>query len=615
MGRLPEALIEEVQGRSDIVEIISERLPLKPAGKNFKALCPFHQERTPSFMVSPERQIFNCFGCGVGGNVFSFLMKYEHLTFWETLKLLAGRSGIELPSEGGRQEDGKNLRLFELNRLAADFFQRCLERQEGGEALKYLRNRGLSRETIHKFGLGYAPPSWDNLIREAGREGFSPKFLEEAGLVLGRRDKSGFYDRFRNRIIFPISNVTGKIIGFGGRVLDDSSPKYMNSPETPLYHKSNNLYGLNLAKEGILREDKAIIVEGYLDAITPYQEGIGNVVASLGTALSEGHLRCLRRYTREVVMVYDSDKAGVAATLRGLDLLVEEEFRVRVVSLPPGQDPDGFIRKYGKEEFLGRVKKAPGLFDYKLNLLLSRYSRDSVEGPALIAREMLPTIDRVRDAIKKRAYIKELATQLNLRGRITLGEEEILAELRKLRKGTKALSPFPSREGGATLAERYLIQSLLQEGGLVEEARESLGTKDFQDEKYRRIAEALFKLKSAGKSTQPEGVISYLQDEELGATVARLAIEKSPYASGVQALTECLKRIRGEEKKKHLKEFEEKIREAQSRGEEELIKNLQLEYQALLSKSLERTQRKKTRVQGVQDSSGQVKIFKKNVSP
>ncbi len=587
MSRVPEAIIEEVQGRSDIVEIISECLPLKPAGKNFKTPCPFHQEKTPSFMVSPERQIFNCFGCGVGGNVFSFLMKHEHLTFMEALKMLADRAGIRLPLGADRGEEGKNLRLFELNGLAADFFERCLEQQEGEKALKYLRGRGLSRETIHKFRLGYALPSWDSFIKEAGRKGFPPKLLEEVGLALGRRDKSGFYDRFRDRIIFPIFNVTGKIVGFGGRVLDDSSPKYMNSPDTPLYHKSDNLYGLNLTKEDILRESKVIIVEGYLDVITPYQEGMRNVVASLGTALSRGHLRCLHRYAREVIMVYDSDKAGVAATLRGLDLLVEEEFQVRVASLPLGQDPDGFIREYGKEEFQGRVEKAPGLFDYKLDIFLSRYDLDSVEGKSRIAKEMLPTINRIQDAIEKRAYIKELATRLNLRGRITLGEEEILADLKKFEKGTKTLSLSPSREEGAALAERYLIQALLQEEELVGEAKESLGAKDFQDERYRRIAETLFELESAGKPIQPGEVILHIQDEELRATVARLAIEESPYSSGAQALAECLKRIRGEEKKRNLREFEEKIKGAQSRGEEGLIRNLQLKYQALLREGRE----------------------------
>ncbi|MCD5398049.1 DNA primase [candidate division NPL-UPA2 bacterium] len=582
MGRVPEAIIEEIQSRSDIVEIISEYLPLKPAGKNFKAPCPFHQEKTPSFMVSPERQIFNCFGCGVGGNVFSFLMKHEHLIFREALKLLADKSGIRLPADGGGREEGKNLSLFELNGLAADFFEECLEKQAGEKALKYLRGRGLSREIIRKFRLGYAPPSWDSLIKEMGRKGFSPKLLEEVGLALGRRDKSGFYNRFRDRIIFPIFNVTGKIVGFGGRVLDDSSPKYMNSPETSLYHKSDNLYGLNLTKEHILREGKVIVVEGYLDAITPYQKGMRNVVASLGTALSRGHLRRLRRYAREVIIVYDSDKAGMAATLRGLDLLVEEEFRVRVVSLPPNQDPDGFIREYGKEEFQGRVGKAPGLFDYKLNLLLSRYDPDSAEGKFQIENGILPTINKVQNAVEKRAYVKELATRLNLRGRNTLGEEEILADLKKFKKGTKTLSPSPSREEGATLAERYLIQSLLQEGELVREAKQSLGAKGFQDERYQQIAETLFELESAGKPTQPGEVINYIQDEELGATVARLAIEKSPYSSGAQALTECLKRIRGEEKKRNLKELEKKIKEAQSREEERLISNLQLQYQVLL---------------------------------
>ncbi|NOX97027.1 MAG: DNA primase [Nitrospirae bacterium] len=584
MARVPEAVIEEIKSRSDIVEIISEYLPLKPAGKNYKALCPFHQEKTPSFMVSSEKQIFNCFSCGVGGNVFSFLMKNEHLTFMEALKMLADRAGIKLPSHPDRGGEGKTLKLFELNELAAVFFQRCLEKQEGEKALKYLRNRGLSRETIHKFRLGYALPSWDRFLKEASRKGFSPNLLEEVGLALQRRDKSGFYDRFRNRIMFPIFNVRGKIVGFGGRVLDNSSPKYMNSPETPIYHKSDNLYGLNLAKEYILRENKVIIVEGYLDALTPYQEGIGNTVASLGTALSPGHLRCLRRYTKEVIIVYDGDKAGVAATLRGLDLLVEEEFHVKVVSLPPAQDPDGFIRKYGKEAFLEKVEKAPGLFDYKLNLLLSRYDPDSAEGKARIAKEILPTIDKVQDAIEKRAYVKELATRLNLRGKITLGEEDILAELRKLRKGKPSSAPPLPLERGTALAERYLIQALLQEEELVSEAKKLLGTKDFRDQRYQRIAEAIFELESAGKPTHPGEVISYLQDEELGAAVARLAMETSPYSNGTQALTECLKRIRKEEKKRSLRECEEKIKEAQSRGEEELIRNLQFEYQALLSK-------------------------------
>ena len=406
-NRIPDSVIEEVQNRSDIVEVISEYLPLKPAGKNFKALCPFHQEKTPSFMVSPDRQLFKCFGCNAGGDVISFLSKHEGLTFMEALKMLADRAGVRLP-EMDREEGRKSLRIFDLNELGTRFFQNSLESREGKGALKYLEEgRRLSKETIRKFRLGYAPASWDSLLREAGKRGFPPSILEQAGLALRRKDGKGFYDRFRSRIIFPIFNVTGKVIGFGGRALDGRDPKYMNSPETAIYHKSANLYGLNLAKEHILREGKVIVVEGYLDAITPSQGGIGNVVASLGTALTSSHVRLLRRYGQDVVMVYDSDTAGVEATLRGMDLLVEEGMHVKVVSLPPDRDPDEFVRREGKDAFRAKIEEAQDLFDYKLNLLASRHNRDSVEGKARIVNQMLPIIDKVQDAIEKKGYIKK----------------------------------------------------------------------------------------------------------------------------------------------------------------------------------------------------------------
>ena len=600
-NRIPDSIIQEVQNRSDIVEVISQYLPLKPAGKNFKALCPFHQEKTPSFMVSPERQIFNCFGCQVGGNVFSFLMKHESLTFLEALKMLADQSGVSLPEMTRPEGDGgKNLRLFELNELAVRFFQSCLKSQEGAKALRYLlEGRGLSKETIGRFSLGYASTSWDSLLRETGKRGFSPSILEEAGLALRRRDGEGFYDRFRNRIIFPIFNVTGKVLGFGGRTLDGKDPKYMNSPETAIYHKSANLYGLNLAKEHILREGKVVVVEGYLDAITPAQGGIGNVVASLGTALTSGHVRLLRRYGQDVVMVYDSDTAGVEATLRGLDLLVEEGMHVKVVSLPPGQDPDGFVRREGKEVFRRKIEKAEGLFDYKLNLLASRHNRDSVEGPAEIVKRMLPTIDKFQNAIEKKGYIKRLAEELDLRGRITSGEEWILTELQKLRRPALRIrpgsfgaggkdrtpSPIPSPEAGSARAERDLLQIMLQEEELVGEVKKKLRASDFRDEKYSQLAEVIFHLKKEeSKPVRIGEVINHLQDEELSATVSRLVMEQSPYQDKTKAIEDCINRIKEEGKKSKKRELTERIREAEGQGQKDLVKNLQLEYQQLLVK-------------------------------
>lgn len=595
-NRIPDSVIEEVQNQSDIVEVISEYVPLKPAGKNFKALCPFHQEKTPSFMVSPERQIFNCFGCQVGGNVFSFLMKHERLTFLEALKMLADKSGVRLP-QMDRSEGRKDLRLFELNELAARFFQSCLESREGEKALRYLEEgRRLSKETIHRFRLGYAPASWDGLLRETGKRGFSPSILEEAGLALRRKDGEGFYDRFRNRIMFPISNVTGKVIGFGGRALDAVEPKYMNSPETAIYHKSDNLYGLNLAREHILREGKVIVVEGYLDAITPAQVGIGNIVASLGTTLTSGHVRLLRRYRQDVVMVYDSDAAGVEATLRGLDLLVEEGMHVKVVSLPPGRDPDEFVRREGKEAFQGKLKEAEDLFDYKLSLLSGRYNSASVEGKAEIVKQMLPTIDRFQNAIEKKGYIKKLAEELGLRGRITLGEEWILTELQKLRRparrihpgkaGEKDLTASPASyiEDGSVVAERDLLQIMLQEKELVGEVKKKLSPSDFRDERYRPVVDVIFHLREEGKPIQPREVINYLQDEELAAIVSQLVARECPHSDKVKAVEDCANRIKEEAKKRKKMELTERIAEAQKQGAEDLEKSLQLEYQQLLGK-------------------------------
>ena len=593
-NRIPDSVIEEVQNRSDIVEVISEYLPLKPAGKNFKALCPFHQEKTPSFMVSPDRQLFKCFGCNAGGDVISFLSKHEGLTFMEALKMLADRAGVRLP-EMDREEGRKSLRIFDLNELGTRFFQNSLESREGKGALKYLEEgRRLSKETIRKFRLGYAPASWDSLLREAGKRGFPPSILEQAGLALRRKDGKGFYDRFRSRIIFPIFNVTGKVIGFGGRALDGRDPKYMNSPETAIYHKSANLYGLNLAKEHILREGKVIVVEGYLDAITPSQGGIGNVVASLGTALTSSHVRLLRRYGQDVVMVYDSDTAGVEATLRGMDLLVEEGMHVKVVSLPPDRDPDEFVRREGKDAFRAKIEEAQDLFDYKLNLLASRHNRDSVEGKARIVNQMLPIIDKVQDAIEKKGYIKRLAEELGLRGRITLGEEWILTELQKLKRRARPIRPggadgkdktssLTSYIGdGSVVAERDLVQIMLQQAELVGEVKKKLKASNFRDERYRRIVEVIFHLKERDKPIQPREVINHLQDEELEGMVSQLVVRECPYSDKMKGVEGCANRIKEEAKKRRRMELTERIEEAHEQGAQDLEKNLQLEYQQLL---------------------------------
>jgi DNA primase len=326
---IPEDKISEIKNAADIVDIISETVLLKKAGRNFLGLCPFHSEKTPSFTVSPEKQIFYCFGCGAGGNVFSFLMKHESLTFPEAARALAKRYGITIPtktlSPEQRRKIGQKESLLDLNKQAMDFFHHeLLSSVAGKQALSYLSKRGISEETIDQFNLGYAPKGWDNLLRFFTKMRIRPGLLEISGLVAARKNSSGFYDRFRDRIIFPIFDVNMEVVGFGGRVMDNSEPKYLNSPETSVYNKSRTLYGLHRARDKCRTDDKVFIVEGYLDLLALHQHGIENSVATLGTALTAEHIRMLARYTRRMVLVYDSDEAGIKSAYRCIETFWKE---------------------------------------------------------------------------------------------------------------------------------------------------------------------------------------------------------------------------------------------------------------------------------------------------
>ena len=339
-GLIPENILEDILGRVDIVEVISGYIPLKRAGRNFKALCPFHHEKTPSFMVSPDKQIYHCFACGVGGNAFNFLMQYERLEFPEAVEALARKAGVNLPKDQKQDQRAVSLitQLYKINELAADFYAHNLISSQGSSARSYFLKRGLKDETIKTFNLGFAHDRWDLLINYLRAKGISLSLLEKAGLVLAK-EGGGYYDRFRNRLIFPILDIKSRVLGFGARVLGDALPKYMNSPETPIYIKGKNVYGLNFAHEAIREEDAVVVVEGYLDFIIPYQAGVHNIVASLGTAFTPDQAKLLKRYTHNVVMVYDADKAGELASLRSLDIFIDEDMNVKVASLPLGSDP------------------------------------------------------------------------------------------------------------------------------------------------------------------------------------------------------------------------------------------------------------------------------------
>ena len=444
-GLIPENILEDILSRVDIVEVISGYMPLKRAGRNFKALCPFHREKTPSFMVSPDRQIYHCFGCGESGNAFGFLMQYERLEFPEAVETLAKKCGVTLPESKllDAQTVSLSTQLYKINELATLFYEHLLNSEGGLSAKNYLIKRGIKAETIKLFKLGFAADRWDGLMNHLRAKNISLTLLEKAGLIL-TKEGGGYYDRFRNRIIFPIFDIKSRTLGFGARVLpapsealssskgkaegDNTLPKYINSPETPIYIKGRNLYGLNLARDAIRENDYVVVVEGYLDFMMPYQEGLKNIVASLGTALTNEQARLTKRYTHNVVMVYDADDAGELATLRTLDIFIEEGMEVKVVTLPEGFDPDLFVRKNGISAFKEKIEQAQNLFDYKLGILKSRYNPKDIHGKVKITQEMLSTIHKFKNAVLKSEYIKKLAQDLNLE------EEPLLQELKKIKE-------------------------------------------------------------------------------------------------------------------------------------------------------------------------------------
>ena len=430
-GYIPEEKISEIRTAADIVDIISETVLLKKTGKNFIGLCPFHTEKTPSFTVSPDKQIFHCFGCGTGGNVFSFLMRQEGLAFPDAARQLARRYSISLPHTGNRKEDRRRAsereRLYAVNEKALEYYQQVLlEHPAGKPARQYLTTRGIQRKTAEDFQLGYVPDGWDHLIRHfrSNRRPLEP--LERSGLIVKSKRGKGFYDRFRNRLMFPIIDPQMRILGFGGRVLDDSLPKYMNSPETPVYNKSRVLYGLHRTRDKCRTTGSVFIVEGYLDLIALYQNGVENVVATLGTALTSEHVRLLTRYAERMMLVYDSDEAGLRSAQRCIDIFWRDhvDFRrhdvfqeknadTRIMVLPEGQDPDSYMREFGPDEFLKAAREAPGIISFLMERAVQSHGL-SVEGKIRIVKAMAPSIAAVNDRVAKALYVKKLAERIEL---------------------------------------------------------------------------------------------------------------------------------------------------------------------------------------------------------
>ncbi len=582
--RIPEDLIGKIQDKNDIVEVISEYIPLKKSGRSFRGLCPFHSEKTPSFFVNPDKQIFHCFGCGTGGNVFSFLMKHNQIEFTEAVKCLAEKKGIKIPQAQFVSSPASNLarELFKLNEMAALFFEQFLKHsREGQVGLAYLENRKIKKETIEKMRLGYAPIKGDGLCTFAKEKKISLSLLNKAGLILPSKIEEGYYDYFRKRIIFPIFNVSGKIVGFGGRVLDDTQPKYLNSPETVIFSKGSVLYGLNFSRESILKSGKVLVVEGYFDFISVYQAGITNIVASSGTSLTEQQVRLLKRFAKEVILIYDPDFAGTAATLRGIEILLRNQMQVKIVSLEEGLDPDGFIRKYGKDSFLSKVEGARGFFDYNLERLLGIHNSKTVQGKIAIVEAILPWFKLVENSIARREMLRQTAERLGLEENDVIEEYNKLSQREKINQSPeKNVIKFPLN------AEESLLKLILEKEHMLEQVKKEMALEDFRDVYLRQIAEIIWKYGDENKLPAPQNLMNFFPEEKTRDIFTYIMLNKTVFQDEIKAVNDCISQIKKKKKIERQRQLEKEIKSADAKGEKELSKKLLLELQNLLKAGL-----------------------------
>ena len=523
MLRYSDEIIEEVRSSNDIVDVISQYVTLKRSGRNYFGLCPFHKEKSPSFSVSPDKQIYHCFGCGVGGNVFHFLSKIENITFRESIEELAERAGITLPVLDSR-EDTKQMELktkvYEINALAAQFYHENLYKPSSKIAQEYIKKRKLDNKTLQSFLIGYSG-NFDELYQMLKQKGYTEEQMMASSMIV-KSDRGRYLDRFRKRVMFPIQDVRGKIIAFGGRVLDDSKPKYMNSPETIVYSKGRHLFGMNLAKNS--GSKKIIIVEGYMDAISLHQRGINNAVASLGTALTEAQGRLLRKYSEQVIIGYDADGAGQAATLRGLEILQNLGCDIRILQIEGAKDPDEFVVKYGPERFNLYVEKAISLIEYKVKMLKKELNIDNANDKIKFLNEIAKLLSKITNELEKEVYVEKIAKEYGI------SQEAIYAQINKLmyanQKGIKVLEKntvVPVREkveqaeqlsAGTIKREKMLIFLLIApDYDGYHKINESITIEDIQSEQNKKIIKILYEHFRNGDSNT-SNCLDWFEDEE-----------------------------------------------------------------------------------------------------
>jgi DNA primase len=582
-GFLSEEKVSEIRDRSSILEVVSDYVTLKKTGKNYKGLCPFHSEKTPSFMVNEEKQIFHCFGCGEGGDVFTFLMKAGHFSFPQAVEELAKRYGVKLParelSATQKKEMAKREVLFQINQIASEYFQDLLtKRREGEEGRRYLFQRGISQDVIAEHGLGYSTDRWDGLVQHLQEKKVSLELAWELGLIFPKR-REGWYDAFRGRILFPIFDLHQRIVGFGGRVIKEGEPKYLNSPESTIYHKGEILYGLQVAKRYAAEKDCVIIVEGYFDLLTLHQYGMKYSVATLGTALTTQHIRTLKRYTKNLITLFDADQAGTQATLRSLPLLLEEEMVGKTIILPKGEDPDGFLRKGNLEDFGKRLERAVPLIDFFFERMMKTYDVKFVDGKVRVAKEGMALLGKIPDKIRRDFYMKALAERLDVK-------ESFLYEMLRSspKEPSKAGEDFKksSMERSSPKSEEMVVRLMVHHPEVIPTISKVGVLKEFESPILQKIAEDLEDLyQRKARLDLPEALAKV--EEDLRGKLCELAFQESELEGGDRGkiLEDCIQKIREKRLKKEKGELLKRIKEAEKQQEEKGLVPLLKEHQEL----------------------------------
>jgi DNA primase len=568
-GFFSEELVSEIRDRSNILEVISDYVSLKKAGKNFKGLCPFHSEKTPSFMVNQEKQIFHCFGCGEGGDVITFLMKAGHFSFPQSVEKLAHRYGVTLPrrelSPKQKKEIAKRDLLFQINQSASEYFHDLLlRRKEGEEGRRYLSQRGVKEEILQEYRLGYSLDRWDGLVQHLREKKIPLEMAWELGLILPKK-KEGWYDAFRGRILFPIFDLHHRVVGFGGRVIREGQPKYLNSPESIIYHKGEILYGLEVAKRYVQEKDQVILVEGYFDLLTLHQYGLKQSVATLGTALTTQHIRILKRYTKNLITVFDADPAGIQATLRSLPLFLEEDVVGKTILLPKGEDPDEFLRKGKVKDFERKATESIRLMDFFLERLMETHDVQSIEGKVKVAEEGMSLIRKIPGVIQRDFYMKRLAERLGLPE--PLLHEMLQPSLKDQGKKEKEVRDRLIGKGYPK-SEEMVVRLMVHHPASIPIISEEGIIREFESPVLQRMAEGLEAVYQKKGRLDLKEALGRLEDD-LRERLGEFAFQEMGFEGEMQdkILKDCIHRIRRKRLKRDEEELLKRIKEVEQKRE------------------------------------------------